>query len=74
MKILLINGSPKGKTSNSLRLANAFIQGLRTETEKAESVTIEELDLVSLKISPCKGCFSCWKIPPASAASKTICG
>ena len=26
MKILLINGSPKGKASNSLRLANAFIE------------------------------------------------
>ncbi len=70
MKILLINGSPKGKTSNSLRLANAFIQGLRTETEKAESVTIEELDLASLKISPCRGCFSCWKNTPGECCIK----
>jgi multimeric flavodoxin WrbA len=70
MKILLINGSPKGKTSNSLRLANAFIQGLRTETEKAESVTIEELDLASLKISTCRGCFSCWKNTPGECCIK----
>ena len=70
MKILLINGSQKGKTSNSLRLANAFIQGLRTETEKAESVTIEELDLASLKISPCRGCFSCWKNTPGECCIK----
>lgn len=30
MNILLINGSPKGKRSNSLRLANSFIEGLQT--------------------------------------------
>jgi len=28
MKILLINGSPKGESSNSLRLARSFIEGL----------------------------------------------
>ena len=27
MKILLINGSPKGKRSNSLKLAYSFIEG-----------------------------------------------
>lgn len=29
MNILLINGSPKGKRSNSLRLANSFIEGFK---------------------------------------------
>ena len=33
MKILLINGSPKGKRSNSLRLAEKFIEGIRAETK-----------------------------------------
>ena len=64
MKILLINGSPKGKASNSLRLAGAFTEGLIAEKEKTEEVTFEELDLASLKIAPCKGCFSCWKNTP----------
>ena len=36
MKILLINGSPKGKASNSLRLANSFIEGVKAEAEKKE--------------------------------------
>ena len=31
MKILLMNGSPKGKRSNSLRLAYSFIEGLKKE-------------------------------------------
>ena len=70
MKILLINGSPKGKASNSLRLANAFVEGFRAETEKNEKVIIEELDLASLKISPCKGCFSCWKNTPGECCIK----
>lgn len=29
MNVLLINGSPKGKRSNSLRLANSFIEGFK---------------------------------------------
>ena len=55
MKILLINGSPKGKNSNSLILANSFIEGLREEAEKNGEVSVEELDVVSLKIDSCKG-------------------
>lgn len=67
MKILLINGSPKGKMSNSLRLANAFIDGLSAETKE---VTVEELDLSALKIASCKGCFSCWTKTPGECCIK----
>ena len=28
MNILLVNGSPKGERSNTLRLANAFFEGI----------------------------------------------
>ena len=65
MKILLINGSPKGKRSNSLRLAESFIEGVRTKVEeKAEQVTVEKLDVASLNTRACLGCFSCWKNTP----------
>ena len=64
MKILLINGSPKGKNSNSLKLAKSFIEGLREETDNSEEVSVEELQVASLNIGPCKGCFSCWKKTP----------
>ncbi|MCR5235311.1 MAG: flavodoxin family protein [Lachnospiraceae bacterium] len=70
MKILLINGSPKRKASNSLRLANAFVEGFCAETEKTGAVVIEELDLASLKITPCKGCFFCWKNTPGECCIK----
>ena len=61
MKILLINGSPKGKKSNSLRLAASFVEGVKSKTEgKGESVTVDEVEVASLKISACRGCFACW--------------
>ncbi len=44
MKILLINGSPKGKKSNSLRLAASFVEGVKSKTEgKGESVSVDEV-------------------------------
>lgn len=45
-------------------LAKSFIEGLREETENSEEVSVEELQVSSLNIGPCKGCFSCWKKTP----------
>lgn len=59
MKVLLINASPKGGRSNSLRLADAFVRGLG----EAE---VERLDLCSLDIKSCRGCFACWKATPGT--------
>lgn len=71
MKILLINGSPKGKRSNSLRLAEKFIEGVRCESEKSGvQVTLDEVEAASLKISPCKGCFACWQRTPGECCIK----
>ena len=64
MKILLINGSPRGKASSSLKLAERFIAGVRKETERNERVSLHEIHVASLKIAPCRGCFSCWKKTP----------
>lgn len=57
MKILLINGSPKGERSNSLKLARAFAEGIgsRAETE------LEIVDVSRADIQSCRGCFACWK-------------
>ena len=50
MNILLINGSPKGKRSNSLKLANSFIEGLKQKKEEnGEQVTVCEMDVAALK-------------------------
>ncbi len=71
MKILLINGSPKGKKSNSLRLAASFVEGVKSTAEgRGEEVTVDEVEVVSLKISACRGCFACWKNTPGQCCIK----
>lgn len=67
MEILLINGSPKGKRSNSLKLTMSFIKGIQN---KSASCTFEELDVSSLNIGACKGCFSCWQKTPGVCCIK----
>lgn len=66
MKILLINGSPRGKRSNSLRLAHSFIEGIRKKGE----VSIDELNVSKMNIESCRGCFSCWKATPGECIIK----
>ena len=73
MKILLINGSPKGKRSNSLKLAYSFIEGFKnecTDNEERESISIDELHVSSMEIAACKGCFACWQKTPGVCCIK----
>lgn len=66
MKILAINGSPKGKRSNTWRLTCAFLEGITIQEENggAQAPEIETLNIGSLNIKPCLGCFSCWSKTP----------
>lgn len=54
MKILVINGSPKGTKSNTWQLTQAFLDGLG-ETD------FSVIDIAKSNISSCLGCFYCWK-------------
>ena len=56
MKILVLNGSPK-KKSDTFRLTDAFLKGLNRDSK--HEVTV--IDVIDKKISPCRGCFGCWK-------------
>lgn len=58
MKVLLLNGSPRGEGSNTLRLSRAFIRGLGAD------VQVTEVAVRDKKINPCAGCFSCWHQTP----------
>ena len=62
MKILLINGSPRGERSNSLRLSRSFLDGFRETV--GEPIKLEELHLSMMKVEPCRGCFACWQKTP----------
>ena len=66
MKILIINGSPKGEKSNTIKLTNAFVDGLNEAGEN----TVETAELGKLDIKACRGCFGCWKATPGKCVIK----
>lgn len=64
MKILVINGSPKGVRSNSYKLVKAFLSGISSGLGQADALETEEINVNRLSIKPCLGCFSCWNKTP----------
>lgn len=58
MKILLLNGSMRGDSSSSLKVAKAFIKGIEEACPEAQ---ITEVCLRDKKIEHCLGCLCCWK-------------
>lgn len=66
MKILIINGSPKGKKSNTYRLTKAFIEGVSQKTE----TEFEEVIVKDKNIGTCLGCFGCWNKTPGVCVIK----
>ena len=61
MNILVINGSPKGGSSNTYRLTSAFLEGMK---QGLQDVQTKELSVSRMDIKPCLGCFSCWSRTP----------
>ena len=53
MQALLLNGSPRGAASNTLRLSRAFLQGT--------GWPFETFSLTENRIEPCRGCMACWR-------------
>jgi multimeric flavodoxin WrbA len=60
LNILVINGSPKGEKSNTLKLTNAFIDGINN----AGNYPVETITVSQKNIEPCRGCFCCWEKTP----------
>ncbi|MCL2609486.1 MAG: flavodoxin family protein [Treponema sp.] len=57
MNILVINGSPKGEKSNSMKLTRAFLNG-------AGWTNVETVDVSKSDIKGCLGCYTCWTKTP----------
>lgn len=66
MNILIINGSPKGARSNTYRLTNAFVDGIAFGEKNGghDAPAVQTLEISSLNIKPCLGCFACWNKAP----------
>jgi len=58
MKILVIDGSPKGDQSNTMVLTKAFLEGAGW-AESAEFISSYKAN-----VKDCVGCYSCWTKTP----------
>ena len=56
MNILIINGSPKGERSDTLKVARAFVEGMDEEADV--------IDTMRVTVKPCLGCYACWRKTP----------
>jgi len=65
MKVLAINGSPRGKRSNTDRILQPFLEGARDAGAETEVIYLKDLE-----IKPCLGCFSCCTKTPGACVQK----
>jgi multimeric flavodoxin WrbA len=59
MRIVVINGSPKGKESNTNRMVDSFLKGAQSEGAETINIFLSEKE-----IKHCKGCHICWQRGP----------
>jgi len=59
MKVLAINGSPRGKDSCTDKMLQPLLEGMKKEGADTEVIYLSELI-----IKPCQGCLACWLKTP----------
>ena len=55
MKILVLNGSPKKETSDTMHLTRAFLRGM----QEAAPQEVQIIDVIDRRLGFCRGCFAC---------------
>jgi putative sterol carrier protein/putative NADPH-quinone reductase len=65
MKILAVNGSPRGAQGNTERILQPFLEGAREAGAETEVVYLK-----SKEIKRCLGCFTCWTKTPGVCVQK----
>ncbi|HUW66175.1 MAG TPA: flavodoxin family protein [Spirochaetia bacterium] len=65
MRILAVNGSPRGKAGNTECILQPFLVGAREAGAEAETIYLKDK-----KIEHCRGCFSCWTKTPGTCVHK----
>lgn len=64
MKVLVLNASPKGNYSGTMKITESFLEGYK----KLHECEVNTIDIYSLDIKPCRGCFECWHKTPGICA------
>jgi NAD(P)H-dependent FMN reductase len=59
MKVVSLNGSPKGRNSNTHVMIEALLKGFQSPGTEISNVFLSEK-----KIGYCTGCYSCWSKTP----------
>ena len=62
MKILVLNGSPKGEKSDTMHVTRAFLEGMN----EAAPQEVHIIDVIDKHIEYCRGCFACWNKTPGT--------
>lgn len=65
MKIVAINGSPRGKNSNTQVIVDEFLAGASEAGAEVETVL-----LIEKNVSHCRGCLACWVGTPGVCVMK----
>ena len=65
MKILALNGSPRGAAGNTERMVQPFLEGARSAGAETEVLYVKDL-----RIGFCKGCFACWTATPGRCVQR----
>lgn len=62
MNILVVNGSPKGEGSDTLRVTRAFLAGMGEPYALVHTIHSD--------IRPCLGCYACWHKTPGQCVQR----
>jgi len=65
LKILAVNGSPRGNLGNTDRILQPFLAGAREAGAKTETIYLKDK-----RIEHCRGCFTCWTKTPGVCIHK----
>ena len=65
INILAIQGSPRGRESNTEIILRKFLEGAISVGAQAETIYLKEK-----KVRPCIGCYTCWTKTPGVCAIK----
>ncbi|MDF1540609.1 MAG: flavodoxin family protein [Candidatus Thorarchaeota archaeon] len=65
MRVLALNGSPTSERGATFGVLFLFIKGMENAGADVELVHVSKL-----KVTPCRGCFTCWTKTPGECIQR----